>query len=201
MDIRVLRYFLAVAREENITKAAQTLHVSQPTLSKQLIDLEEEVGKQLLIRGKRKTTLTEQGMFLRKRAQEIVNLVDKTESDMALGEGLISGDIYIGGGESEAMRCIAKTAKDLQRKHPQIRYHLFSGNADEVTERIDKGILDLGIVIGPADTHKYNYYSFPHNDHWGILMRKDSPLSQKSCITPKDLLSQPLLCSHQVNAP
>ena len=164
MELRVLRYFLAVAREENITAAAEVLHITQPTLSKQLMDLEKELGKQLFIRGKRKITLTEEGMFLRRRAQEIVELADKTQSEFLSNEDIISGDIYIGGGETDAMRIVAKTAKELQKNYPGIRYHLYSGNAQDVTERLDKGLLDFGILIGSSNLNKYDYIRLPVTD-------------------------------------
>lgn len=197
MDIRVLRYFLAVAQEESISGAAEYLHLTQPTLSRQLMDLEEELGKKLFIRGSRKVTLTEDGLLLRKRANEIVDLVDKTESEFHEAEGDISGDIYIGGGETYAMRLIAQTARDLQEQYPHIRYHLYSGNSDDVMERLDKGLLDFGLLIEPVDLKKYDHFRLPVTDTWGVLMRKDSPLAEKDCIYPKDLWNVPLLISRQ----
>ena len=197
MEVRVLRYFLAVAREESITAAAESIHITQPTLSKQLIELEEKLGKKLFSRGNRKITLTEEGMFLRKRAQEIIDLVDKTESDFNETNEVVSGDIYIGGGETDAMRLIAKTVKKLQEDYPQIRYHLFSGNADDVTERLDKGLLDFGVLIEPADIKKYDYLKLPAKDTWGILMKKNSPWAAYDSIKPEDLWNIPLLCSKQ----
>lgn len=201
MDIRVLRYFLAVAREESITGAAEYLHLTQPTLSRQLMDLEIELGKKLFIRGSRKVTLTEDGMLLRKRAEEILDLVTKTESEFHQADHTdISGDIYIGGGETDAMRLLAQTAKELQADHPHIRYHLYSGNAEDVTERLDKGLLDFGILIEPADLSRYDYIKLPAVDIWGVLMRRDSPLAAKNTISPKDLWNVPLLTSRQVMA-
>lgn len=197
MELRVLRYFLAVAREENITAAAETLYVTQPTLSKQLMELENELGKKLFIRGNRKITLTEEGVYLQKRAREILDLVDKTQADLSGSEEIISGDIYIGGGETHAMRIIAKTAKKLQHTHPHVRYHLFSGNADDVTERLDKGLLDFGLLIEPADISKYDYIHLPVTDVWGLLMRNDSHLADKKTIKPSELTGLPLLASSQ----
>ena len=197
MELRVLRYFLAVAREENITAAAEVLHITQPTLSKQLMDLEKELGKQLFIRGKRKITLTEEGMFLRRRAQEIVELADKTQSEFLSNEDIISGDIYIGGGETDAMRIVAKTAKELQKNYPGIRYHLYSGNAQDVTERLDKGLLDFGILIGSSNLNKYDYIRLPVTDTWGLLMKNDSPLMDKDVISSADLKDLPLIVSIQ----
>lgn len=197
MELRVLRYFLAVAKEESITAASETLHVTQPTLSRQLMELEEEFGKKLFIRGNRKITLTDEGILLRKRAEEIVELVEKTETEITASDEIINGDIYIGGGETDAMRIIAHIIKKLQEKYPQVKYHLFSGNADDVTERLDRGLLDFGVVIEPANIQKYDYLKLPATDTWGVLMRKDSPLAQNTVIKPKDLHNMPLLCSRQ----
>ncbi len=200
MEFRVLRYFLAIAREESITGAAKTLNVTQPTLSKQLMELEDELGKKLLIRGNRRVTLTEEGILLRKRAQEIMELVDKTETEIGSVDEVISGDIYIGSGETDAMRLIAKTVKKLQEEHPHIQYHLYSGNADDVLERLDKGLLDFGIIIGAAHIQKYDYLRLPATDTWGLLMKKDSPLASLDSIRPKNLIGIPLLCSRQALA-
>lgn len=197
MDIRVLRYFLTIAREESISGAADFLHLTQPTLSRQIRDLEEELGTTLLIRGNRNITLTESGILLRKRAEEIVGLVDKTESELMKPEEIISGDIYIGSGETDAIRAIAKIAKKLHKDYPQIRYHLYSGNADSVKERLDNGLLDFGILIEPSDIKKYDFLRLPAMDTWGLLMRNDSELASKDVIHPKDLWEIPLLCSAQ----
>ncbi|MCC0645219.1 MULTISPECIES: LysR family transcriptional regulator [unclassified Clostridioides] len=197
MELRVLRYFLAVAKEESITSAAQSLNVTQPTLSKQLMELEDELGKKLFLRGNRKITLTEDGLFLRKRAQEIIDLADKTTSDFNNDYDDIRGNVYIGGGETDAMRFIAKTVKELQKEYPNIRYHLFSGNADDVTERLDKGLLDFGILIEPANMEKYDYIKLPVNDVWGLLMKKDCELAQKKMICAEDLKGIPILTSRQ----
>lgn len=198
MEIRVLRYFLTVAREESITGAAEYLHLSQPTLSRQLMDLEEELGKKLFLRGSRRVTLTEDGLLLRKRAEEILDLIEKTESEFhETNQAEIAGDIYIGGGETQAMRMVAQTAKELQAEHPHIRYHLHSGNAEDVAERLDKGLLDFGMMIRPFDIKKYESVTLPAVDTWGVLMRKDSPLAEKAAIEPKDLWNVPLLVSRQ----
>ncbi|MCH5281800.1 MAG: LysR family transcriptional regulator [Lachnospiraceae bacterium] len=199
MDIRILRYFLAVAREESISGAAKGLHLTQPTLSRQLMDLEEELGVKLLNRGKknRHITLTEEGMLLRRRAEEIVALADKTIAEFDTAQEIISGDVYIGGGETNAMRLIAKVAKKLQAKYPLIRYHLYSGNADDVAERLDKGLLDFGLFIEPANMERYHYLRLPDTDTWGLLMRKDSPLSAKESIQAEDLENIPLIVSRQ----
>lgn len=193
MEIRVLRYFLAVAREGSFTGAAQTLHVTQPTLSRQLKELEDELGQKLFIRNYHHITLTEEGRLLRQRAQEIMEMVSKTEADFnSMGES-VSGDVYIGGGESEAMKLIARVIKKVQAGYPDIRFHLHSGTADDVTERIDKGTLDFGILIQPANMAKYDRIDLPAKDTWGIIMRKDSPLALKKTITSKDLLDISLI--------
>lgn len=197
MDIRVLQYFLAVAREASITKAAESLNMTQPPLSRQLKELEDELGKQLLIRGNRKVTLTEEGMILRKRAEEMVELMEKTKSEIISSGENISGEIYIGGGETQGMRLIAKTAEKTQKKHPDISYHLFSGNADDVAERLDQGLLDFGILIEPADIKKYDFIKLPAKDRWGLLMRRDHPLAGKQGIKPEDLQGLPLIASRQ----
>lgn len=201
MEIRVLRYFLAVAREGNITGAARLLHLTQPTLSRQLRDLEEELGQQLLVRKSHRIELTPEGRILRKRAEEIIEMVDKTEAEFLSMENRIGGDIYIGGGETEAIGMIAKVAKKLRDDYPGIHYHLYSGNAQDVTERLDKGLLDFGLLIQPADISKYDYFNLPDKDVWGVLMRKDSPLAAKDYIERKDLLALPLICSRQVIPP
>jgi len=200
MEIRVLQYFLAVAREQSIVKAAQSLHLSQPTLSTQLKKMEEELGKQLLIRGtkgSRKVTLTEEGMILRQRAEEILNLVKKAENEVMLSDSVIAGDIYIGAGETDAVRFIAKAAKTLQKEYPDIHYHVASGNADFVKEQLDKGLIDFGIIFGPVDESKYDYLKMPYKDTWGVLMRHDSPLAHKEAISPEDLWDKPLITSKQ----
>lgn len=198
MEFRVLRYFLTVAREGSITGAADFLHVTQPTLSRQLKDLEQELGKKLFIRSSHSIVLTEEGMHLRKRAEEIIDMVDKLETEFQSMEETISGDVYIGGGETDAMKQIARVVKKLQLNYPNIRYHLYSGNEDDVTERLDKGLLDFGILIQPADISKYNYINIPAKDVWGVVMRKDSPLARKNTIQATDLINVPLICSRQV---
>ena len=199
MELRVLRYFLAVAREESLSGAAEFLHITQPTLSRQMMELEEELGARLFERGQknRRLTLTNAGMLLRRRAEELVELADKTASELHHQGESISGDIYIGGGETDAMRLIARTARELQKQYPLLRYHLFSGNAEEVMERLDKGLLDFGLLIGTANIEKYDHLQLPVTDSWGLLMRRDSPLAAQTTIRPHDLDTLPLLGSRQ----
>ncbi|MDO5116599.1 MAG: LysR family transcriptional regulator [Synergistaceae bacterium] len=197
MDLRVLQYFLAIAREGNITRAAEFLHMTQPTLSRQIKDLEMSLGKKLLIRGNRRITLTDEGMLLRKRAEEIVSLLEKTEGEITASGETVSGDVFIGGGETEGMRFIARTAKRLRESYPEIQFHLFSGNAEDVTERLDKGLIDFGLFVGQADLKKYDYLPLPGGDTWGLILRRDDPLALRESITPEDMEGTPLICSRQ----
>ena len=197
MELRVLRYFIEVAREQNITAAPEKLYVTQSTLSKQLMDLEKELGKKLLVRGKRKTTLTEDGMFLFRRAQEIVDLADKTEFSLKGTNEAITGDISIGCGETEGIQIIIDAMKQLNEQHPDIRFHLYSGNDEDVSERLDNGLVDFGLFVGNTNLDKYDYLKLPINDVWGLLMRKDCPLAAASTVNPTDLTGIPLLCSRQ----
>ena len=199
MDIRVLQYFLAVAREESITKAAETLRMTQPPLSRQLKDLEEELGKQLLIRGSKKVTLTEDGMLLRKRAEEMIDLMEKTKAELASSGENITGEIYIGGGETDAVSLFAQTAGKLQEKYPLIHYHIYSGDAEIVMDKLDKGLIDFGLLVGPVDVSKYDYMRLPIRDIWGVLMRVDSSLAEKEAICAEDLWDKPLIVSHQMS--
>lgn len=200
MDIRVLRYFLTVAREESFSRAAETLFLSQPTLSRQIKDMEEELGVSLFLRTNRNVALTKEGMRLRKRAQEIVALVDKTREEFSDPVEEISGDVYIGGGETHVMRRIAQAAIAVREEHPGVHYHLYSGNADDVTERLDRGLLDFGVVIEPADIHKYDFLRIPGKDRWGLLIPSGHPLCGKDCVSPADLEGIPLLTSRQTLA-
>lgn len=202
MELRVLSYFLAVAREQSIIRAAESLHLSQPTLSTQIRNMEKELGKQLLVRGtkgSRKVTLTEEGMILKKRAEEILNLVDKTEKEIMLSDSVIVGDVCIGAGETDAVRLLAKAARELQRKYPGIHYQISSGNAEFVLEQLDKGLIDFGLVFGNVDFDKYNAIKIPTKDIWGVLMHRDSVLAQKKAVRPEDLWDKPLIIPQQKN--
>lgn len=199
MEIRVLKYFLAVAREGSITGAANSLHLTQPTLTRQLQELEKELKQKLLIRGKYKVTLTPEGMILKKRAEEIVGMVEKTQAEFQSINETLSGDIYIGGGESESMKYIAEIIKDIQTDFPAVKFHIYSGNAEDVTDKLDRGLLDFGILIQPVDVSKYDHITLPQKDVWGVIMRKDSPLAQKHNIKLEDLVNVPLLASRQMS--
>ena len=200
MEIRLLEYFLAVAREQNITAAAESLHISQPALSTQLKALETELGKQLLIRGvkgSRKVILTEEGMILRKRAEEMISLMRRTEEEITGVGETIAGNVFIGTGETETVRLFAQVAKKLQQKYPDIRYHISSGNAEHVLEYLDKGLIDFGLMYGPVDRTKYEALTLPIGDRFGVLMRRDDPLAQKEWISPEELRDKPLILSAQ----
>lgn len=199
MELRVLQYFLAVAREQSVSGAAEYLHLSQPTLSRQLKDLEEELGKQLFLRGNRKITLTEEGMILRKRAEEIVNLVQKAEREITLNDEAIAGDIHIGAGETDAIRHLARAAGQIQQEHPQIRIHISSGDSANVTEELDKGLIDFGLLLIQRIYPNINTCVFLKR-HLGVLMRRDAPLAKKEAIGPKDLWDKPLILSRQHRA-
>ena len=197
MEFRVLQYFLAIAREETISKAAESLHITQPTLSRQMKGLEEQLGKQLFIRGNRKINLTEEGILLRQRAEEIISLVEKTESEIMHSDTTISGDIYIGSGETEGMRILAKVIDTCHKEYPKIKFHLYSGNSQDVVEKIENDLIDFGVLIEPADISKYDFIKLPVKDKWGVLMRKDSPIASLKSITADTLKKLPLICSSQ----
>ena len=190
MEIRELRYFLAVAREENITRAAESLHIAQPSLSKQLMELEKKLGKQLLIRGKRKITLTEEGVLLRKRAEEIVDLVEKTEHEISYDLEEIMGDIYIGGSTPDSVLSVAAEMRNI---YPGVHFHFYSGDAVEVSERLDHGSLDFAVMLEPVDNTKYDFISLSDHSEWGVLMKSDDALATKNYVTQKDIKRIPLI--------
>lgn len=196
MDFRVLNYFLTVAQEKTISKAAKSLHLSQPTLSKQLKELEAELGVQLFTRGNREITLTEDGQYLVNRGREILSLVNTTTTNLSSKEA-VSGEITIGSGETRAIQFIAENLHALIKKYPDLKIQLYSGNADEIAEKMDKGIIDFGIVIDPVEKKKYDYIRLPRIDHWGLLMHKDHPYAEKDSIIPEDLKSLALFVSNQ----
>lgn len=193
MELRVLKYFLVVAREENITKAASLLHVTQPTLSRQMMQLEDELGVKLFHRGKYHITLTDDGMLLKRRAQEIIELTDKTVKEFSRENGELTGEIAIGCAETKNMTFLSRRMADFRREHPLVQFYMYSAIADDIKERIEKGILDMGLFMEPVDIGKYEFIRLPDKEQWGILVRADSPLAQKDVVTPQDLLNTPLL--------
>ncbi len=197
MEIRVLRYFLEVAREGNITHAAERLHITQPTLSRQLKDLEAELGKKLFVRSSFSVRLTNEGMLLRKRAEDICEMVDKTEAEFKALDEITGGDIHIGCAESDGIKHLARQIKALQALHPGIRVHLYSGDTADLAQRLEQGLLDFAVIAQPVDLSKYNYLELPGADIWGVVMRKDAPLAQKASIRIEDLQDKPLITSRQ----
>ena len=197
MELRVLRYFLAVAREGSVTGAANFLHVTQPTLSRQIKDLEEELGTKLFVRHSHSVSLTPDGMRLRKRAEEVVDMIEKTEAEFAVKEESVEGDVHIGAGETRVMRHVAEVIHELRKDYPNIHIHLYSGNLEDVTERLDKGLLDFGVRLPPARGVQYRYVHRPEKVVWGVVTRKDSPLAARQAITRQDLLGEPLILSRQ----
>ena len=195
MELRVLRYFLMVAREENITHAAQLLHVTQPTLSRQIQDLEEELGTKLFVRSNHRIVLTQEGMLLRRRAQEIVDLADRTQRDFAHKEEELSGEVAIGSGETRSMTVLAEILSDFRQQYPRVSYRFYSGNADHIKERIENGTLDIGLLPEPVDIARYEFLRVPVMEEWGVLTREDSPLTALEVIRPQDLVGRPLMVS------
>lgn len=195
MELRVLKYFLAVAREENITRAAALLHLTQPTLSRQLMQLEEELGVQLFHRSRYHIVLTDEGMLLRRRAQELVDLAEKTEREFACRETELMGEISIGAGETRSMSFLSRAMVSFRTLYPKVTFRIFSANADDVKERLDMGILDMGLLTEPVDVGKYAFCRMREKDLWGVLVRTDSPLAAMEAVTPQDLEEVPLLIS------
>lgn len=190
MDIRLLRYFLAVAREENITKAAESLHISQPSLSKQIMELEHEIGKKLLIRGKRQVALTDEGILLRKRADEIVKLLEKTERELSADNVQLSGEVMIGGNPTKT---ILTAAAKLRAVYPDIRFQFYSSDAIDVLEKLEHGSLDFAVFLEPIDAMKYEYVSLSEASRWGLLVSSDCELAKKKYTEKEDILSVPLI--------
>lgn len=199
MEIRVLNYFLAVAREKNISRAAKKLHLTQPTLSKQLKDLEEELGVTLFERGPREIQLTPSGQYLFSKAKEILSLVEKTTSNLVQNE-IVSGEIYIGAGETPVMSLITDTLNQLIDVYPLLKFHLYSGDADDVMAKLDSGLLDFGLVIGPVNKQRYHFFRLDAQDQWGVLLHRAHPLAKQQNVRPSDLKDIPLLLSRQASA-
>lgn len=197
MELRTLRYFLEIAREENMTRAAQRLHVTQSTLSKQLRALEEELGRKLFVRHSFSIELTAEGVLLRQRAEDILGMVDKTAEEFQALDGELGGDVFIGCAESDAMKRVADILADLQREHPAIRFHLKSGNTEDLTGDLDKGLLDFAVLAQRADPAKYHALDVPARDLWGAVLPSDHPLAAKAALTVQDLAAEPLILSRQ----
>lgn len=197
MEIRVLKYFLTVSEIGNITKAANSMHLTQPTLSRQLQELEKELGHKLFIRGNHSVSLTPEGIILRKRAQEIIDLVDKTETEFTSFKDEVMGDIFIGSGETKSIKLITDIMKTLKKDYPKIKFHIVSGDSGDLVERLDKGLLDFCVLIQPFNLEKYDYIDLGEKDTWGLLLRKDDPLADKKSIKIEDLMELPLIISRQ----
>lgn len=197
MEIRVLRYFLEIARAGNMTRAAETLHVSQPTLSKQIKDLEQELGKKLFIRKSTSLSLTDEGMLLRKRAEDILDMVDKTTDEFKALDEITGGEVHIGCAESYQIKYLAQAIHSFKKKYPLFRYHLTSGNTEQVTERLDRGLIDFAVIVEPPNLSRYNYLELPESDIWGLIMKNDDPLARKNTICFEDLADLDLICSEQ----
>lgn len=193
MELRVLRYFLMSAREENITKAAALLHITQPTLSRQLMQLEDELGVKLFSRSNHNIKLTEDGMLLRRRAQELVSLAEKTKEELAGSKEELSGEISIGCGETRNMDFLSAQIAAFRQKYPRVRFTIYTANADDIKERIEKGLLDLGLLMEPVDIGKYEFTRMPYREQWAVMVKDDSPLAEKGFATPRDLCDTPLI--------
>ncbi len=193
MDIRVLKYFLMVAREENITKAAQLLHITQPTLSRQLQQLEQELGVKLFQRSKHSIYLTSEGLLFRRRAQELVNLAEKVKNELSPQEGELAGEVSIGCGELLSMEELSEIISAFNKEHPLVKFHLRSGYNDDIKEWIEQGILDMGLLIEPVDIGKYEFVRMKQKEQWGVLVREDSPLANCDAIRPGDLVGTPVV--------
>lgn len=197
MELRVLRYFLEIAREGNMTRAAKRLHVTQPTLSKQIKELEMELGKKLFTRSSTSLRLTDEGILLRKRTEDLISMADKIEKEFQMLDEITGGDIYIGCAESYLVKYLAYAVSGLNEKYTNIHYHITSGDTEQVTERLDRGLLDFALIAEPPDLSKYYYLEVPEHDTWGAIMRKDNPLAKKEYIEISDILPYPIFCSEQ----
>ncbi|MCH3942863.1 MAG: LysR family transcriptional regulator [Atopobiaceae bacterium] len=200
MELRVLRYYLAVCREGTMSAAAESLHVTQPTLSRQIADLERELGCELLERHSRSVTPTEQGIYLRRRAEELVGLADQTAADLAHGEDVVEGDVWIGAGESETMRSVAARIREFRELHPQVRFHIHSGDSADVVERLEHGSVDFAVLMSYPGIDRYDHVPLSPTDAWGVLMPEGDPLAEKDVISPIDLVGLPLIASEQAES-
>ena len=197
MELRMLKVFLTIAKEENITRAAELLHITQPTLSRQMMQLEEELGTKLFRRDNHSIRLTEDGMLLKRRAQELVALADKTEQEFRHGEEQLSGSIAIGSGETNSVQVLAELIWQFQEKYPLVQYDLYTATADDIKDRLDKGLLDIGLLTEPVDIMKYNFVRLKQKERWGVLVRRDSELAKKESVRPEDLLDVPVFLAQR----
>ncbi len=199
MEIRVLRYFLTVAQEENITKAANALHITQPALSRQIAQMEEEMGVRLFERSTRRLTLTNEGLLLRRRAEEILELVDKTQKELAVQEELIEGTVCIGCGDLAAVQALPELFRAFNQRYPAVSFDLYTATADYVKERMDLGLTDAGLLLEPINIEKYDYIRLNRKEQWVAVMTPDSPLAKLSKIRPYDLKNLPLILPRREN--
>ncbi len=197
MEIRTLRYFLETAREENMTKAAELLHVTQPTLSKALKSLEDELGKKLFVRHSFSISLTDEGLLLRERAEDLINMADKIEKEFVSFDDITGGEIYFGLAESYQIRYLVREISAFKQDYPNLHYHITSGDTEQVAEKLDKGLLDFAVLAEIPDRRKYNSLEFPEPDIWGVVMSADLPLAKKKAVRAQDLIGLPLFCSGQ----
>lgn len=197
MELRVLKYFLMTAREENITKAAGLLHITQPTLSRQLMQLEDELGVKLFSRSNHNIKLTEDGMLLRRRAQEIISLAEKTQEELSGNNGELAGEISVGCAETRNMNFLSARIAAFRERNPLVRFAIYTANADDIKERIEKGLTDLGLMMEPVDISRYEFVRMPAREQWAVMVKEDSPLAQKEFVTPQDLVGVPLIFVHR----
>ena len=197
MELRVLNYFLTVAREGGLTGASEVLHVTQPTMSRQIQELEEELGQKLFVRTTRSMVLTPEGMLLRKRAEEILDMAERTKAEFSSMGSAVAGDVFIGSGETFALKKVTDLMARIREDHPGIHFQIYSGNAEDVMERLEKGLLDFGVLVEPVDVSRYNSLRLPAKDTWGLILRRDHPLAQKIHIRREDLIGIPLIVSRQ----
>ena len=199
MEIRVLRYFLTVVREQSITKASEVLHITQPTLSRQLAQLEEELGVKLFERGSRKISLTNEGMLLRRRAEEILQLVDKTEQELTEQEEQVEGKVAIGCGEIASVQLLPELFASFHEKYPRVTFDIYTATADHVKDRMDRGLMDVGLLLEPIDMEKYEYIRLHKKERWVVLMPPDAALAEKEAVTAEDLSALPLILPRRLS--
>lgn len=199
MEIRVLRYFLAVVREESITKAAELLHITQPTLSRQIAQMEEEMGVKLFDRGTRKIVLTNEGLLLRRRAEEILELVDKTERELSAQDEMVEGTVSVGCGDLAAVQLLPELIRSFHERYPAVTFDLYTATADHIKDRMDRGLTDVGLLLEPINMEKYDYIRLNQREQWVVVMHPDSPLANLDRITPKDLKGVPLILPRRLN--